>query len=138
MPNKIEARMNAIIKAVADISTIPFAPTGEIERYSLMDLLGRLCDDDPAHIAWLGEKMAGSYAKWPGQVSIRAVWCTRFPPADGVEGSLGADDPVGREIAARTEIKHPDPDQKRLSGAARELLDGIKDACAITMPKRER
>lgn len=94
----------AIAEAVALMATIPQFPFDDTAKSAIMREMQKLCGANVAGIVWLGRKVANSYARWPGLLAVRAVWCSRYPPADGNEASLGCDDPVGAEIQKRAEV----------------------------------
>lgn len=110
-------RENAIIQAVSDMATIPGFPFDDLAKNAVWDQLDRMCST-PDAIIWLGRKIANSYTKWPGLLTVRAVWCSRYPPADGNEASLGCDDPVGSEIHRRAEL--PKVEER----AGRQITEG--------------
>lgn len=98
--------------------------TADDARLALMRLLDRLADTDGPkavkQLRWLVDTVTSNYDEWPGPKTIRAVWCTEFKPADGVEADL----PPG-SLAAKLEQKAIEAPPRLTSQA--ELLDqGIR------------
>ena len=59
-------------------------PDGAGAKAALMGVLGKMCHDD-ASIVWLAETTAALHGKWPGLGEVRAIYCSRFRPKDGIE-----------------------------------------------------
>lgn len=55
-------------------------PIGEL----LADLVGTR-----EQLQWLDSAMLNQVGEWPGPAEVRAIFCTRFKPADGIEGKNG-------------------------------------------------
>jgi len=50
----------------------------------LLILVGDMCRSE-AEVEWLVKRMtSGLYAEWPGPAEMRACFCSRFPPKDGI------------------------------------------------------
>lgn len=50
----------------------------------LLDLVSEMCRNE-SEVEWLIKRMtSGLYAEWPGPQEMRACFCSRFPPRDGI------------------------------------------------------
>lgn len=62
---------------------IPFFPESEpakqIIRDSIHDFVG-----DIEHLTWLVKVSCRTLTRWRGIAELRAIFCTRYPPADGL------------------------------------------------------
>lgn len=73
------------MEAVRALSLLKFFPSGPGEREAVMDLLERIADR-PERLGWLVETLVNYVGEWPGPAQLRALYATRFRPADGIEG----------------------------------------------------
>lgn len=77
--------MDDVQDAIATMSLLKFFPSGDVAVRVLIDLLIRLCSTRE-QLNWLVETLINRIGEWPGPAQLRALFCTRFPPADGIEG----------------------------------------------------
>lgn len=121
------ALQSAAAKAVALWGALPFFPGDDTTKAAIMQELVTMCESAES-VTWLGRKVANSYARWPGIMAVRGVYCTRFRPRDGQEVALGADDPVGREIAEKAEQSEKQSwEAPKLPPGALLMLEGACD-----------
>jgi hypothetical protein len=100
----------AIIQAVAKLGALTYFPSEPGARQALMELLGRMVST-PEQLDWLVRTLVDRVGTYPGPAEIRAVFCTRFRPKDGVEvwsalPGFTAADSERKYIAAAEERKH--------------------------------
>lgn len=74
-----------IEQAVADLAILKFFPSGPGEQVAIMRLLLAIVDT-PEHLAWLVKTLMDYIGEWPGPAQLRALYATRYRPADGIEG----------------------------------------------------
>ncbi len=75
-----------INETVARISLMPFFPSSDPGARAIVakEIVNMASSDE--QVIWLGYRMQQLYPKqWPGIVELRACFCKRFKPADGVE-----------------------------------------------------
>jgi hypothetical protein len=70
--------------AMAQLSMLEFFPTDGITRGAIQILLAKICPSREA-LDWLVDQMVNRVGKWHGPTELRAVLCTRYRPADGIE-----------------------------------------------------
>lgn len=75
-----------IIGAVQELSILKFFPASPGEQQAVMDLLDKIVDS-PQRLRWLVDTMVNYIGEWPGPAQMRALYATRFRPADGIEGT---------------------------------------------------
>ncbi len=67
-------------------------------KASVGRLLARMCQSKQA-LVWLVRTMVDKVGKWHGPTELRGVYCTRYRPSDGVEGTatIGEFAPAAQE-----------------------------------------
>ena len=93
-----------IAKAVEDFGCLRYFPNEPGAREAVMELLERMVES-PEALRWLVRTMIDEVGEWQGPMELRGVYCTRFPPADGVEAwsSCGKFSPEAIESRAAIE-----------------------------------
>jgi hypothetical protein len=73
--------------AIRDQFTLmKFFPSDPGARAALSRLLQRMCGSfDQAQ--WLVDRALDLYAEWPGTTEVRALYCSHFKPADGIDAN---------------------------------------------------
>lgn len=74
----------AIFEAIAELSTIPFAPQDPAQQKVLMKQLAAFADR-PDAIRWTVAQAVARWTRWCGMAELRGIYCNRFKPADGIE-----------------------------------------------------
>ncbi len=88
----------AVIECAASFSLLRYFPGGDLDvKRALMHELGRMAAT-AEQLQWLQQRVLAAYAEWPGIAEIRAVFCTRFTPADGRNAELATNSPIARDI----------------------------------------
>lgn len=91
---------------------------------------------------WLVRRLSQLYAKWPGLREMRAAFCAKFRPADGIEcGSEAYPDGIPSETESRGMIAGPE--RKALSAGVAASADPlfektvleVADTCKMLEPK---
>ena len=77
--NQVEA--NAVVD---QLTILKYFPSDEGARVALGRLLMRMCDE-PWKAQWLADRMIDLFSEWPGPSELRAVYCSKYNPADGIE-----------------------------------------------------
>lgn len=72
-----------IFNLVGSLGTMKYFPSDPIVKVALAQLMSDLTDDENA-VRWLVKKLRTEYAEWPGEREVRAVFCERFRPKDGI------------------------------------------------------
>ena len=72
----------AMAKAIDEMATtLKFFPA---KATAIGRILTEMASSD-AEILWLARRLPQLYNEWPGALEMRAVFCSRFRPRDGVE-----------------------------------------------------
>jgi hypothetical protein len=73
------------LELLGRLALLRFFPAGnEAVMEALMVLVGAMCETED-QVRWLVERMtSGIYAEWPGPQEMRACYCSRFRPRDGI------------------------------------------------------
>jgi hypothetical protein len=76
--------IETVRRAVGSLSLLRFFPADDEARGMLGEILAAMCPDDDA-CDWLVRRTLELHNEWPGPVELRAILCSRYPPADGVD-----------------------------------------------------
>ena len=142
--------MNAkkVLGILGELRVLRFFPGDEIAMVALMRLCDAMCHNED-EVRWLVDRMtSGIYSEWPGISEMRACFCNRFKPKDGINAysSVYPDglppDPTApprREIAA-AELKALPPG-RQVSADARldrsiAMLADVKDMNRVRRPSQ--
>ena len=74
----------ALAKAMGRLMAMPFFPTDQLVKLAVADDLNAIAATDE-QLEWLIRRVTALFSQWPGLSEIRAVYCSRFKPVDGVE-----------------------------------------------------
>lgn len=108
----------AIANTVAEwAALLRFFPQDEISKTVIMRLLDRMVSTTE-QVDWLRVAMVDKVGEWRGAKELRGVFCSRFPPKDGIETDCeaGPFTPAALESAAHH--------RELTAGEERKLLTG--------------
>jgi hypothetical protein len=99
------------VDAIEALSSLAFFP-GDAKLGVRLVLQSMV--DTRQKLDWLVMTMLNKVGKWAGTLELRAVYCTRYKPADGVEASSGlagftAEDSEAANAAEHYEYKRLEP-----------------------------
>jgi len=99
-----------VLRILEGLAVLPFFVHNEHTMNSLVKLCGSMCSS-LAEVQWLVNRMtSGIYTQWPGPAEMRACFCCRYKPKDGVNAysSVYPDGlPVDPTAPPRPEIGAP-------------------------------
>lgn len=75
---------DAVTESLARLSVLKFFPTDIAARLALVRLVGDFATSE-AQVEWLVNRMLSLYNEWPGPKELRALFCSRYKPKDGIE-----------------------------------------------------
>jgi hypothetical protein len=77
--------MNAknVAKLLAKLGMLKFFPADAEARTGILEIVCQMASSE-AQVEWLVNRMLSAYNEWPGPREMRACFCCRFRPADGV------------------------------------------------------
>lgn len=74
-----------ITEIAMEMTLLPFFPSEPAARLAIVRMIGAMAQDE-AQVRWLiGVMTSGAFAKWEGPAELRAVFCMKFRPKDGIE-----------------------------------------------------
>ncbi|HZF23988.1 MAG TPA: hypothetical protein VE030_11055 [Burkholderiales bacterium] len=88
---------------VGKLALMAFFPSDPEVRAGLVAIFIEMVETDE-QMEWLGSRAMRMFARWPGVAEIRALYCSRYKPRDGLE-SYSEIYPEGFP----TERKEPEP-----------------------------
>lgn len=69
---------------ILDLTVMLFFPSEPAARVALIRMVGEMAEKED-QVRWLVHRMtSGLYNEWPGPGELRAVFCSRFRPRDGI------------------------------------------------------
>jgi hypothetical protein len=74
----------AIAAAMGRFSLLRYFPAGDAGIAALTEMLQEMVTTDE-QLDWLSRRVLQLHPEWPGPYEIRAVFCSRYKPKDGVE-----------------------------------------------------
>lgn len=75
---------NVAVK-IEKLAMLKFFPSDEGARLGILDLVCRMAKSEE-QVDWLVNRMTnGLYNEWPGPAEMRACFCSKFKPRDGIE-----------------------------------------------------
>jgi hypothetical protein len=98
---------------------VKFFPTSDSDRKEIMKFVERLVGTKK-QLDWLIETVINNCDEWPGAKELRGIFCTRFKPADGIEG----DSAISGFTPDDGERKFAEQTTKALNGSEQKLLTG--------------
>ena len=106
------------VKRVSNIlgglALLKYFPTDGEARGELAVMVSEILTTED-QVAWLVRRMRNLYNEWPGPQELRAVACSKFKPADGIEGnSCIYLDGIPSEREQKTALPPPDPRSRLL------------------------
>lgn len=75
--------LETISNEVAKLGTMKFFPADPVVRLALVELMTEIAENED-QVRWLVKRVRTLYAEWPGERELRAAFCSRFPPKDGI------------------------------------------------------
>ncbi len=66
------------------MSAVPYFPASEGAKGLIVSEIAAMVPSFEQGV-WLARRMSQLYSKWPGAKEMRAVYCGRYKPADGIE-----------------------------------------------------
>ncbi len=70
---------------VAELATLPYYRSEEAAHLAVVRIVGQMATNVD-QVRWLVSRMtSGIYTEWPGPGELRACFCSKFKPADGIE-----------------------------------------------------
>jgi hypothetical protein len=72
-------------RTIGRLALMKFFPASDVvARATVMAELMEMCANDE-QVEWIGKRMSALYTEWPGLRELRAVFCSKFKPRDGIE-----------------------------------------------------
>ena len=114
----------AAAQAVSKLSLMAFFPSDSDARSALIWALMQLAETQE-QLEWLVERALKLYSRWPGVGELRALYCSRFKPRDGVEAYSEI---YQRGFPHESPEPAPPPPRVTITTADREFEREIREA----------
>jgi hypothetical protein len=74
----------SVLQILGELRVMRFFPNDANVMVSLLRLVGAMCENEE-QVKWLVARMtSGIYSAWPGDHEMRACFCCRYKPKDGM------------------------------------------------------
>lgn len=94
MPEDLKKELHSIIEA---FGTLRFFPKEEGCHIEILKIIMAMCGT-AEEVSWLRAAALLAWNDWPGPRDLRALFCTKFRPKDGIEVSL--ERPIARSFGS--------------------------------------
>ena len=77
--------IDVVIEKLKELAMLKYFPANNPSvLVALSRLVGEMCRNE-SEVEWLVNRMtSGLYTEWPGPKEMRACFCSKFPPKDGI------------------------------------------------------
>jgi hypothetical protein len=73
-----------VLKILEELRSLPYFPDDPAVMRAILRMAGSMCRN-LGEVRWLVDRMtSGLYPDWPGPAEMRACFCSRFKPKDGI------------------------------------------------------
>jgi hypothetical protein len=104
--------MKTVFAQIGRMSIMRYFPADPDARDAIAAMIGEMATSDE-QVIWLAARMIQCYSEWPGHMELRACFCSRYKPADGVEAisqayferEMPPEAPGGRKLATRESLR---------------------------------
>lgn len=130
--------------------TMRFFPGDEAARVGIAKEICNIVSMQE-QLRWLIGRLPKLFTEWPGILEVRAVFCTKFKPRDGVEAALGTGSPAfaalcpedetvkalaaaprARQITGQVATVSVDPEMQALMAKIANRADPLRGVKAAT------
>jgi hypothetical protein len=98
--------LDVISSLVASMSAMKYFPSDPAARLAIVETITDIARDED-EVRWLVKRMRTLYPEWPGEREMRACFCSRFPPRDGINAHSAVfhdQDGIPSEVSERNLI----------------------------------
>jgi hypothetical protein len=139
------------MKAVDRMSILKYFPTAQVAKEEIADMLVQMIQtdqwgDERDKLNWLVKAMRDNVGEWPGPAELRAVYCCKFKPSDGINaysslpGFSGEDQEDGRQascLSAPVDQSYlPAPDDEPIGADFMKQIETLAKAKRIGGARR--
>jgi hypothetical protein len=96
----MRSKKQAIVECVGGWGALNFFPGERDARTAIMRIIDAMATT-AEQVDWLAAEMITRFNEWPGPQALRALFCTRFRPADGKEENFPQNHRISQEAEAR-------------------------------------
>jgi len=119
----------SVTAEVAKLGTMKFFPSDPAVKLALVEFFGDIAENED-QVRWLVKRVRTLYHEWPGEHELRAAFCSKFRPKDGINAySQVYLDGIPSEKASEPQLG---------PGRPAGLLEGPKDEHPITDERVKR
>lgn len=106
-------KLEALKIAVGRMALLRHFPSTPEAQAALMHFLDRFVST-PEQASWLSDSVCDNYTEWPGPRELRAIFCTRYVPTDGIRASLSPTSAYAPPQEPKDEYGYDEEDYRRM------------------------
>lgn len=72
-----------VAEILEELTMLKFFPAGDYARMGILKLVCDMCETED-QVRWLVKRTIALHNEWPGPKELRAVFCSRHKPKDGI------------------------------------------------------
>jgi hypothetical protein len=72
-----------IAEIAGGLAALKFFPVDDHARLAIMEMIGDMAENED-QVQWLVKRMLSLFNEWPGPKELRALFCSRWTPRDGL------------------------------------------------------
>lgn len=110
---------------------VPFCPSDELGKECIASTLQDMVETDE-QLRWLIQAAANQFSAWPGLAGLRALYCTRYRPMDGLMVRMGKN---GRTRSVNEAILAERAYFEREAAETRAKIEGWKKEKLLAPPE---
>lgn len=96
----MRTQKQAIVECVGGWGALNYFPGERDARTAIMRIIDAMATTTE-QVDWLAAEMITRFNEWPGPQALRALFCTRFRPADGKEENFPQNHRISQEAEMR-------------------------------------
>lgn len=74
---------HTVAKTLAKLAMLKYFPADKEARTAIVEMVCGMASDE-AQVDWLVRRVLALFNEWPGPQELRAVFCSKFAPRDGI------------------------------------------------------
>jgi len=96
----VRSKKQAIVECVGSWAMLQYFPAESGARTAIMRIIDAMATTTD-QVDWLAVEMVTRFNDWPGPQALRALFCTKFKPADGKEENFAQNHRISQEAEMR-------------------------------------
>jgi hypothetical protein len=133
-----------VLSLLADLAMLKYFPSGEDALIAVAKMIGRMATSED-QVKWLVGRTLDLHNEWPGPLELRAIFCSRWRPADRKEaysaiyiGGIPPEKPSIPALPSPALPALPPGHVASFDDEADEMIRQLSEACDMNRSTRPR